>query len=427
MTSNYKRLGDYIEETNTRDVDLAGHALLGVSIKKMFIPSIANTIGTDMSTYKILNKGQFAYGPVTSRNGDKISIALLEDEENALVSQSYRTFEITDNTKLLPEYLMMWFKRPEFDRYARFMSHGSTREVFDWDEMCNVEIPVPDIHRQKEIVREYNILVDRINLNDQLINKLEETAQSIYKQWFVDFEFPDEDGKPYKSAGGEMVFNNSVGREIPKDWESKNLSYYVSGTKGGDWGKVQDEGNYDSQVYCIRGTDMPNLRNGKLGEMPTRYILNKNLDTKELTENQIVIEISGGSPTQSTGRTVHVTKNLLGSLDYPIICSNFCQALTVKDPIFSSFLFSHINFLYKNDIFFNYENSTIGLKNLDLRSILSDEQLVIPSDQVLEKFNTIYQSINSLIITFGTETEILTNHHDLFLSNLMVSKIKKRL
>lgn len=198
------------------------------------MPSIANTVGTDMATYKLIKKNQFAYGPVTSRNGDKISVALLDEYENAIVSQAYIVFEIIDHEELDPEYLMMWFRRPEFDRYARFKSHGSARETFDWDEMCNVELPVPDIEKQCEIVKEYNTIVNRIKLNEQLNQKLEETAQAIYKHWFVDFEFPDENRKPYKSNGGEMAWNEESGKEIPKGWNYKELREMSDVKAGGD-------------------------------------------------------------------------------------------------------------------------------------------------------------------------------------------------
>lgn len=234
MRLNYKPLGIYIKEVNNRDIKLEVDLLLGVSIQKKFIPSIANTIGTDMSTYKIIKRNQFAYGPVTSRNGDKISIALLEDYEEAIVSQAYTPFEVSDTNKLLPEYLMMWFRRPEFDRYARFMSHGSAREIFGWEEMCNTLLPIPSITKQREIVKEYNTVVNRIKLNQQLKQKLEETAQAIYKQWFVDFEFPDENGEPYKSNGGEMVFNEELEKEIPKGWEYNELGKITTIKAGGD-------------------------------------------------------------------------------------------------------------------------------------------------------------------------------------------------
>ena len=182
----YKRLGDYIREVNVRNRDEKVTNLQGVSISKMFIPSIANTIGTDMSTYKIVKPGQFAYGPVTSRNGDKVSIALYEENEDAIISQAYTVFDVIDKNEVSNKYLMMWFRRPEFDRYARFHSHGSAREIFDWDELCNVMIPLPSIDRQCEIVEEYETLSRRISLNEQMIQHLEATAQTLYRKMFVD-------------------------------------------------------------------------------------------------------------------------------------------------------------------------------------------------------------------------------------------------
>ena len=182
----YQRLGDYIREVNVRNRELKVTNLLGLSIEKKFIPSIANTIGTDMSVYKIVQPSQFAYVPVTSRNGDKITVALYDGKETAIISQAYTVFEITDHNVLSPEYLMMWFRRPEFDRYARFHSHGSAREVFDWDELCNVMLPIPSIARQREIVAEYETLTNRIRLNEQMIQRLEATAQALYRKMFVD-------------------------------------------------------------------------------------------------------------------------------------------------------------------------------------------------------------------------------------------------
>ncbi len=182
----YKRLGDYIRPVDVRNRELKVTNLLGLSIEKRFITSIANTIGTDMSVYKIIKPTQFAYVPVTSRNGDKITIALYKGVDEAIISQAYTIFEIKNKENLLPEYLMMWFRRPEFDRYARFHSHGSAREVFDWDELCNVQLPVPSFERQQEIVSEYETLTRRIRLNEQMIEKLEATAQVLYRHTFVD-------------------------------------------------------------------------------------------------------------------------------------------------------------------------------------------------------------------------------------------------
>lgn len=172
MDTEYKKLGQFIRQVDVRNNNGKEENLLGVSVQKKFIPSIANTVGTDFKKYKVVKRGQFTYIPDTSRRGDKIGIALLEDYDEGLVSNVYTVFEVIDTNKLCPEYLMLWFSRPEFDRYARFKSHGSVREIFDWDEMCNVELPVPDIKKQLNIVRAYKAITDRIELKRQINDKL---------------------------------------------------------------------------------------------------------------------------------------------------------------------------------------------------------------------------------------------------------------
>lgn len=179
MEKGYKILGNYIRLVDERNKDLSVTKLLGVSISKKFIPSIANIVGTDLSNYKIVRTGQFAYGPVTSRNGEKISIAYL-DEEDCIISNSYTVFEVENKEELDPEYLMLWFSRPEFDRYARYKSHGSVREIFDWNELCMVELPVPDIEKQRKIVKAYKTITDRIALKQKINDNLRASASIMF-------------------------------------------------------------------------------------------------------------------------------------------------------------------------------------------------------------------------------------------------------
>ena len=186
MKEGYRFLGEYIRQVDIRNKEGKKENLLGVSVQKQFIQSIANTVGTDFTKYKIVKKGQFTYIPDTSRRGDKIAIALLEDYEEGLVSNVYTVFEVIDTEKLLPEYLMLWFSRPEFDRYARFKSHGSVREVMDWEEMCKVELPVPDIEKQRKIVKAYKTITDRIALKRKINDNLVATLQIIYKKMFLE-------------------------------------------------------------------------------------------------------------------------------------------------------------------------------------------------------------------------------------------------
>lgn len=239
MRSNYKQLGEYIESfdfrNKNRSEQLGLDAIKGISsVYKSFIKTKANLVGVSPGNYKVVKPNQFGFNPNTARMGDKIPIALNSSKNDVLVSSIYPTFRIIDENELLPEYLMMWFRRSEFDRYARFKSHGSAREIFDFEEMRGVELPVPSIEKQRAIVKEYNTIVNRIKLNEQLNQKLEETAQALYKHWFVDFEFPNENGQPYKSSGGEMVYNEELDQEIPERWSVKECSELSIVKAGGD-------------------------------------------------------------------------------------------------------------------------------------------------------------------------------------------------
>lgn len=227
MRSNYRKIGDHIKLVDERNKGLQVKQLLGLSISKQFIPSVANIIGTDMENYKIIRKNQFACSTMQVRRDKKMPVALLQEIEEAIISQAYPIFEVKDDKQLLPEYLMMWFTRGEFDREACFNAVGGVRGSLEWEDFCEMQLPIPSITKQREIVKEYNVIQNHIALNQQLIQKLEETAQAIYKQWFIDFEFPDGNGKPYKSSGGEMVFNEELEKEIPKGWEMKTVGNIV--------------------------------------------------------------------------------------------------------------------------------------------------------------------------------------------------------
>ena len=208
MKTDYKVLGNYIRLIDERNKNLSITNLQGVSITKKFIPSIANIVGTDLSNYKIVRTRQFAYGPVTSRNGEKISIAYLEGED-CIISSSYTVFEVENKEELNPEYLMLWFSRPEFDRYARYKSHGSVREIFDWNELCMIELPVPTIEEQRNIVKAYKTIIGRIALKQKVNDNLVAMLTAVFFDTFLSKETIE------RSKLSElMVFSN--GKSRPK-------------------------------------------------------------------------------------------------------------------------------------------------------------------------------------------------------------------
>ena len=221
MKEGYRFLGEYIRQVDIRNKEGKKENLLGVAVQKQFIQSIANTVGTDFTKYKVVKKGQFTYIPDTSRRGDKIAIALLEDYEEGLVSNVYTVFEVIDTEKLLPEYLMLWFSRPEFDRYARFKSHGSVREVMDWEEMCKVELPVPDIEKQRKIVKAYKTITDRIALKQKINDNLVAIGTASIQ----------------KNVGRGALINMTEAEmerlTFPKDFKVENVSEFCIETKSG--------------------------------------------------------------------------------------------------------------------------------------------------------------------------------------------------
>jgi type I restriction enzyme S subunit len=186
MQSSYKRLGNYIHRVDIRNTDLKITRLLGLSMTKEFRETTSNIVGTDMSVYKVMSKWQFACDFMSVIRVNKLPVVLKTDDEPNIVSPAYPVFEVNDINELNPEYLMMWFRRSEFDRFAYFKCDSAIRGGFDWEALCDIELPILHPDKQREIVQEYNTIVNRIKLNEQLNQKLEETAQALYKQWFVE-------------------------------------------------------------------------------------------------------------------------------------------------------------------------------------------------------------------------------------------------
>ena len=229
----YLRLGDYIREVNVRNRELKVTKLVGLTIDKAFIPSVANVIGTDLSNYKVICREQFACSLMQVSRDGKMPVAIFEEDE-AIMSPAYPMFEVIDKTKLLPQYLMMWFSRSEFDREASYYAVGGVRGSLTWEDFCNMQLPVPSIERQREIVSEYDMLTRRIRLNEQMIEKLEATAQALYRHTFVDNI--DKQNLPQGWHLGTLgeVATVKAGGDKPKEFSEKpteeyNIPVYANG------------------------------------------------------------------------------------------------------------------------------------------------------------------------------------------------------
>ncbi|MDK2822012.1 MAG: type restriction enzyme subunit [Candidatus Petromonas sp.] len=330
----------------------------------------------------------------------------------------------TQKDKLNPDYLKYYLVSPYMQSFMISLARiGGTRAALTKGMIESFEIPLPPIEEQKAIANILSALDKKIEINNQINKKLEEMAQTIFKHWFIDFEFPNEDGEPYKSSGGEMV-ESKLGI-IPENWEVISIGELFLDILGGEWGKENEDDKHTIPVMCIRGADLPEVKKGKKGNVPMRFIKEDAFNKKRLKTGDIIIEISGGSPTQSTGRSVYISQEVLNKFNNKVVCTNFCRALRPKDVVFTELAYCFLEKLYKANTFFQYENGTTGIKNLDLKNVLSNEKLAIPKDlKLIREFNKNISMILKKIQENGNENHKLAEIRDTLLPKLMSGEIR---
>ena len=301
-------------------------------------------------------------------------------------------------------------------------SQGSQTKFLTLPILQNIHLPNITRDKQKSIAHILSTLDQKIAINNQINAQLEQMAKTLYDYWFVQFDFPDENGKPYKSSGGEMVYNDTLKREIPKGWEAQKISHWLQSDKSGDWGKEIQEGNYTLQVNCIRGADINAVNFQGNIEAPIRFILPKNKH-KLLSPFNLVVEISGGSPTQSTGRLALISDYVLNRFDFPVICSNFCKAISLKNTdYFYQFVFMW-NVIYKNDILFGWEGKTSGIKNLLFENFTEGYYECYPPLDLAKKFFEIADVFHKQQQFLLKQNQQLTQLRDFLLPMLMNGQV----
>ncbi len=328
-------------------------------------------------------------------NGKTAQINCLDENKVGFGSTEFIVLRAIENISD-PDFVYYLSISPKFREIAiKSMVGSSGRQRVQQDVLENLEIFLPDLNEQRKIASVLSSLDDKIELNNKINQNLEAQAQAIFKSWFV---------------------------ENSNNWELCKIGDIVTKTISGDWGKDVKTERFSEKVLCVRGADIPTIKEYNTGKMPTRYISQKNYNEKKLTSNNLVVEISGGSPTQSTGRVALITEFSLEHYGQDLICTNFCRAIQPKQG-YEYFLFYYWQYLYNKNVFFTYENGTTGIKNLDLSAIFENELIKIPPNNILEKFNLILKSIFYKKALNGMETQRLAQLRDTLLPKLMSGEI----
>lgn len=330
-------------------------------------------------------------------------------KENVIVSTGFVTIDVKDKFKNVidPYYLYLLLIQDEITEYLGTIADTavSSYPSLNPSDIQMLEFEFPDLSIQKKIASvPYNIDKRIENLRAQ--NRvLEQTAKTIYDYTFL------------QCAGHQTTYNKTLNRNIPTNWEVSTIGCYIKESKGGDWGKENPEKNYNLQVSCVRGADIE-----KMTDLPIRYILAKN-SSKLLQEFDLVVEISGGSPTQSTGRSRLMTKELLEMFDNKLICSNFCQAVTMKNPQYAYYISFMWKMFYDKGIFFNFEGKTSGIKNFQLDQFV-DTMWFFPDLKTVEKFNAQVALLIKKQLFNAKQIEALTTQRNTLLPLLMTSQVE---
>ena len=379
--TTYQRLGDYIREVNVRNRELRVTKLVGLTIDKAFIPSVANVIGTDLSNYKVIRKEQFACSLMQVSRDGKIPVAMFEDDE-AIMSPAYPMFEVVDKTVLMPQYLMMWFSRSEFDREASYYAVGGVRGSLTWEDFCNMRLPIPSINRQREIVEEYETLSNRIRLNEQMIQHLEATAQTLYRKMFVD---------------------NIDKENLPEGWSIKSLFEIANIIYGFP---------FNSDLFSNDDTLFPIIRIRDIITNKTDTYTSESVDEKyEIRDGDILIGMDG---------TFHMT---IWSGGFALQNQRIVRIVPIKENFISSYQIYYSIFNSIKELESSIEGTTVAhLSDKDMKNLF----LVVATNEIQEETYNLFETINNNIATYKKENKIITELQSLLLAKMgQYRKIKK--
>ena len=393
---SYKKLGDIVKFISNKNVDGIATILYGINIDKYFMPSVANTIGVDLKKYKVVVKNQFACNRMHVGRDKRLPISMSTFDYPFIVSPAYDVFEVTDEN-VIPEYLMLWFRRSEFDRQCWFYTDADVRGGLSLDALKSIAIRIPSIEKQREIVAQYQAVANKIKVNEEICEKLEATAQAIYKEWFVDFEFPNEEGKPYKSSGGKMVFNQELEKDIPEGWKVKSFTDTIKLTGGG-----------------TPSTDVQEYWNGTIPFFTPADIQKSyySIETiKSITELGLKESSTKLYPKDTVFITARGTVGAIGLSSRDMAMNQSCYAIKNNLPYYT-----HQKTL---DVIEKLKGEAVGAVFSALVTKDFDQQIILePNESIKLNFNNSIKYVYDLLLSKSQENQKLTQLQSLLLSRL---------
>ncbi len=354
-----------------------------------------------------------------------------ESDENFYFKDGNLTWFSNFSSSLDSKYLFYFLKSREGKQILNEISIGSTQAALTIEGLKNISLNLPSISKQKIVTHILGKIDEKIVLNQKNNETFEEIAKALFKSWFIDFDpvrakvegrstgLPDEISDLFPDS-----FEESELGEIPKSWEITCLDELTDFVIGGDWGKDKKSNQYPSKVLCIRGADIPKLQEFGYGEMPTRFIKLDSFNKRSLIDGDIILEISGGSPTQSTGRPVLLEKRLFERFKIPLMCSNFCRIIRLKSNKLSPFIYYFLKHLYDKEEMFMYETGTTGIKNFGYNYFASSRKFTIPNQKLLSIYSKFIRSIRESSNLRGTQSGTLLQIRDTLLPKLISGELR---
>lgn len=349
-------------------------------------------------------------------------VGLIDFQDTVFLGQRIMQYRANPK-KIDPHFLLYSFLSSNLQKqFNRHSNTGSIVSHIKVKDCLEFEVFAPELDEQKKISKVLADLDQKIKINSKINSELENMAKNLYDYWFVQFDFPDENWNPYKSSGGKMVWSEELKREVPEGWEVKKMSDIINSDNSWDWWKDEEVWNYTEKVSCIRWADINWLNWTGTLNPPTRFIL-KNNSHKILESHSIIVEISWWSPTQSTWRLASVTDATIKRFKNPLICSNFCKPISLKnDKLLYNFV-HHWNKIYDNDILFRFEGKTSGIKNLLFDVFTSSCYMVVPEEDVLQDFYDTMDTIDKRKQINLEESQKLVELRDWLLPMLMNGQV----